>query len=63
MSAMEPYRFTVRGVDPELVRQVRILAIKLDMTQAQLVNAGLRAVLAHNGLAAVVDWPAAEASS
>jgi hypothetical protein len=38
---VEPYRWTVRGVNPELVRQMRILAIRRDCNVSVLVDAAL----------------------
>jgi hypothetical protein len=45
----EPIKFTVHGADPELVKQIRHLAVDTGRTIGDLSNEGWRYVLAQHG--------------
>lgn len=45
----EPVKFTVHGADPELVKQIRHLAVDTGRTIGDLSNEGWRYVLAQHG--------------
>jgi len=44
-STPRPYRWIVTGIDPDLVRQIRISAIEHGLTEVQLLEALFKAYL------------------
>jgi len=44
----EPYRLTVRGIDPELIKYMRIIGLHIGETEAQILNKLIREfVISH----------------